>query len=439
MKKRILALLLLLTVSLLTGCAMMTVDQMYCLPKRSESYSNLQTAIDHAMNGMEFCAPLSGENQQTVQMADLDGDGTGEYLVFGKSAGTERPLHILVFCQSGDDYVLADVIDSNGTGFDLVEYVPMDDHPGVEILVGSQLSGQLLRSVAVYSFRAGNAELLVSTNYTKFLTCDLDSDNRKELMVLRPSTIVGDNAVAEIYEVENGVMERSNEAGLSGPAENLKRVITGKLHGGVPAVFVGSTVDNSAIITDIYAMVDGVFTNISLSSESGTSVQTIRNYYIYADDIDNDGEVELPYLIPMDLDAGVTTVQQHLIRWYAMGIDGAEVNKMHTYHNFIGGWYLKLDSKWAHRVYVLQEGNAYSFYIREEGQTTGEKIFTIYALAGQNREEQALQDNRFVLYKGETTTYAAHLEVASGALSLTREDLITSFHLIRQDWKTGEM
>ena len=100
MKKRILLLLSLLFTLLLTGCAMRTVEEMYALPKRSEEYKELQAAIDTAMYGMTFSSPQSGEHQQTVQMADLNGDGLDEYLVFAKGA-TEKPLQVLIFQQDG--------------------------------------------------------------------------------------------------------------------------------------------------------------------------------------------------------------------------------------------------------------------------------------------------------------------------------------------------
>ena len=96
MKKRILLLCALVFTLLLTGCAMRTVEEMYALPKRSEEYKELQAAIDTAMYGMTFSSPQSGENQQTVQMADLNGDGLDEYLVFAKGA-TEKPLQVLIF------------------------------------------------------------------------------------------------------------------------------------------------------------------------------------------------------------------------------------------------------------------------------------------------------------------------------------------------------
>ena len=439
MKKRICILLVLAAACLLSGCQIRTVDEMYRVPKRPQSYNDLQSVMDAAMDELEYSAPRAGENQQTVQMADLDGDGIREYLLFTKGSG-DKPLRILIFVQQDDSYQLMDTITCTGASFDLVEYVQMDGSGGMEIVVGCQISEQVPRSVSVYTLADGHMNQALSTNYTKFLTCDLDSDALMELVILRPDISDLDNGIAELYGMENGIMERSNEVKMSGPTERLKRVITGQLHGGVPAVFAASAVDESAIITDVYALIDGVFTNISLSKESGTSVQTLRNYYVYADDIDNDGEVELPSLITMkQSEQGGNTDKQYLIRWYALDADGAETDKMHTYHNYVGGWYLKLDPQWAHRITVVPDGNEYGFYLWDEGYETAEKIFSVFALSGQNREEQAVLDNRFAVYKSESVIYAARLEVASGALSITQNDLIESFCLIRQDWKTGEM
>lgn len=439
MKKRILLLLLAALACFMSGCAILTVDQMYRLPKRPEAYNDLQSVIDSAMVGLDYCAPRSGENQQTVQMADLDGDGIREYLLFAKGS-SDKPLQVLVFRNRDDSFSLMTVIECSGSAFDQVEYVQMDGIGGMELVIGRQVSDQVLRSVSVYTFPNAEATLALTANYTEFLACDLNEDGCSELMVLRPGLTDADNGVAELYAMEDGAVHRANEAVMSGPSHRLKRILIGRLHGGKPAVFVGSTVEESAIITDVYALIDGVFTNVSLSNESGTSVQTLRSYYVCADDIDEDGEVELPDLITMaPPQNGSSAQEQYLIRWYAMDETGAETDKMYTYHNYLEGWYLQLDGAWAPRISVAQESGAYSFYLWDSAGQQAMKIFTVYALTGQDREQQALTDNRFVVYKGESVVYAAHMEVASGALEITPDDIINSFRLIRQDWKTGEM
>lgn len=439
MRKKLIRLLTLLTACFLTGCSFRTVDQMYCLPKRPESYNNLQSVMDTAMIDHEYCAPLSGENQQTVQMADLNGDGIHEYLLFSKS-NSEKPLQIFIFRQDDETFVLADVIESTGSAYDLVEYVQMDGIAGVELVVGRQVSDQVVRSLSVYRFSGGQMEQMLTTNYSKFLTCDMDTDGMHELMVLRPGQTDTDKGVAELFSFKSGVVQRTNEASMSEPVDKLKRIIIGNLHTGIPAVFVGSAVEESAIITDVYALVDGQFRNISFSNESGTSVNTLRNYYVYADDIDSDGEVELPSLISMTpLEQGRASEQQYLIRWYSMDPDGREIDKLYTYHNYVGGWYMTLDPQLASRICVQQETNQFKFYLWNSEYSNAEELFSVYVLTGNNRQEQLTQDDQFVLHQGESTIYAAQLHDAAKQMGMTWEELIRSFCLIHQDWNTGEM
>ena len=437
MKNLIRIVSLVLLVCCLSGC-MQTVDEMYRVPKRSDAYNNLQSSIDSAMTGLTYCAPRAGENQQNVQMADLNGDGIQEYLVFAKSTA-EHPLRILVFERSGGEFVNTETVECNGSAFDQVEYVNMDANPGLEIVVGSQLTNQVIRSVSVYTFRDDELIQLISAQYSKFLTIDFNNDNQKELFILRPGETETDNGVAELYRMKNGIIERSNEATMSQPVDRLKRVITGKLDGGAYAVFAASTVGDAALVTDIYAITDNTLKNIAFSNETGTDVQTLRNFYVYADDIDNDSVIELPSLIPMKPMEEMTATDQHqLIHWYAMTADGAEVSKMYTYHTFVGGWYMQLDSDWAQHLVVKNTGMQYEFYIWDDGYRTTQKVMTVYALTAQNREEQGFTDNRFVLHKTDSTVYAALLEDCAQRYGLTQKSVSYNFRMIEREWKTGE-
>ena len=437
--KRIYGMILSLAAALiLAGCTMTTAEQLYSLPKRSDDYNNLQSAIDNAMAELEYCAPLTGENQQTVQMADLDGDGLQEYLVFAKGSA-EKPLHILIFDEVDGVFQKVDVLESNGSAFEQVEYVSMDNREGLELVVGRLISDQLTRSVSVYTFSGGEAEQLLNTNYTKFVTVDLDMDSKAEVFVMRPGQTDTDNGVAEVFGIENGIIERSNEVFTSGPVDQLKRILIGQLHDEKVAVYTANAVSDTALVTDVFAYVDGRLANVSFSNESGTSVTTLRNYYVYADDIDSDGVVELPALIPMQT-AGdrATTLRQHIVRWYAMKSDGTEVDKMFTFHEFVGGWYLELGREWASRLTAEQSGNNYTFYVWDGSYQQADELVTVYALTGQNREEEAHKDGRFILMKTDTVTYVARLGPAAEAYHLDQESMIRNFRLVQHDWKTGE-
>ena len=440
MKKRILLLMLMLVTALLfAGCAMQTVEEMYALPKRSEEFNEMQSAIDMAMYGMTYASPQSGENQQTVQMADLDGDGTDEILVFAKGA-TEKPLQVLIFTQDENGHVRTmETIGNNGLAFERVEYVDFDDQPGSELVVGIRVGDQVQRSVAVYTFKNGDAELMLMNGYSKFVTCDLDSDGSSELMVLRSGEQETSRGLAVLYYFSNGQIVRSAEMSLSESPENIRRIMQGRLENNVPAIFVASAVEQDAIVTDILSVKDGKLINIAFSGDVNTSVQTLRNYFVYAEDIDEDGIVEIPSLIAMKpVSYWSHEEEKNLLRWYSFDDNGWEYDKRFTFHNFVGGWYLQLDSSWASRITVEQFNGLYVFYLWDESYQEATPLFTLYVFTGSNRDEESVKDGRFPLYRAEGVAYSASLEEAASAYDITEDYLINSFRLIRQNWQTGE-
>lgn len=426
---------LLLVALLLSGC-MLTVEEMYRIPKRSEAFTDLQNAFDEAMDELSFCAPLSGENLQAVQVADLDGNGVNEYLLYAKSDMEEKPLRVLVFQNVNGSYKNVDVVECNGTAFDQIEYVDMDGNGGVEILVGRQLSDQLIRSVTVYTFRDGELTQLASMNYTKYLTADLNMDDYGDLFILRPGQTDNDNGVAELYKMENSEIVRYNEVPMSQPLDNLKRVLIGKMQGGETAIYAASAAGEKALITDVFALKDETLKNISLSDGATTSVQTLRNFYIYADDIDDDAVVELPRLITMVQPSNTT--DNHLLCWYSLTIDGEQSVKMYTYHNFVGGWYLQMGNDWAENASVSNNGNCYDFFVWDEASNNKIKLLSIIALSGQNRDEQSAEEGYVTLHKTDTVIYTALLSPYAKQYGYTEQTIKLAFRQIQQDWKTGE-
>ena len=423
----------------LCGCVM-TVDQMYVPPRRSESYKNLQSLMDEYRKELDYCAPITGENQQSVQMADLTGDGIKEVVVFLKGSD-EHPLKVLIFRLAGEQYEPMSFIETSGTAFDQVEYVQMDGEPGLELVVGRQVSDQVLRNVTVYRFSSGQPEQLMTVNYQKYLTLDMNRDGLSDLFVLHPGHSDTDCGIVELYSTRNGAVERSAEVSLSQPVGQLKRIMTGSLHDGERAVFVASIVDADTIVTDVYALVNGVLTNVSMSNESGTSVKTVRNFYVYAEDIDGDGVLELPSLISMRAPTLERSGErEHLIRWYALAADGSEHDKRFTYHNYLQGWYMELPSRLVDRLCVVPEDTGrFAFCLWDSRYQELSKLWTVYVLTGDDRSNIAAEGGRFQLLKTDSVVYAAYLEEAARKQGITQEYLTNSFFLIQSDWKTGEM
>jgi hypothetical protein len=425
------------------GCFAGSTDDLYALPRQSEEYYDLQRAIENVMSAdMSYSAPVAGSNQQAVQLADLDGDGQDEAVVFLKTSG-EVPLKIHVFDRVGEEYLSLAVIEGDGSAFETVEYADLDGNPGAELIFGRRVGDQVLRSLSAYTWRDGHMVELLAANYSHFRTVDLNGDDRKDIFVLRDRS-EGRTGVSELYVWRDGHMEREGESRLSVELNAIKRIISGYMCPGVRAIFVASTYNETSIITDIFAFRDGTFQNVSASGETGLSTQTVRNYDAYASDIDNDGNIELPSLVALPSQTA-ESASYFVIDWYNHYPDGARQVKMSTFHNNTAGWYLELPGHWHGKLTVSrteEEANGVqglTFSQWKGRDTKPEKIFTIYAFTGDNRETQAVADGRFILAKKGETVYAASMGTGSWAKQLSQEEMTAMFRFIQVNWNTGEI
>ncbi len=432
-----------LLAALLSGCFFQSTDELYALPQQSEEYYELQSEIDQLMtDGAAYAAPTSGTNQQSVQLADLDGDYEDEAIVFVRTTG-EKPLKAYVFDRIGEDFQRVAVIEGDGSSFSSVEYVQIDGEPGVEMVLCRQISDQVPQALSVYALRDNRVVELMSASYNEYTIVDLDSDGKMDIFLLRFSAEER-NGVAEYYRYTGNQIEREPEALMSTGVESVRRIITGQVDRGVPAVFVASMYDETSIVTDIFALRDGTFANITADGTAGTNAQTVRNYNVYATDIDDDGIIELPqpHQLPPASDTEEGTYW--IIDWYCLSIDGELEKKMTTYHNYSDGWFIVLPEEWENQLTIsygtVESGiSGYTFSRWNGADEDPEPIFTIYAFSGEDRNTEASSGGRFLLSERGDVTYAASFGSCEWADDLTEEDLKAMFRYIQIDWNSGEV
>ena len=85
-----------------------------------------------------------------------------------------------------------------------------------------------------------------------------------------------------------------------------------------------------------------------------------------------------------------------------------------------------------------QFNGVYSFYLWDESYRSATLLFTVHVFTGSARDEEAVRDGRFALYRAEGVAYSASLAEGSAEYDITEDYLVDSFRLIRQDWQTGE-
>jgi len=425
----------------LSGCYLKTGEELYSLPQPPEDYLDLQNALSAILDeGAEYAAPVSGANRQSVQLVDLNADGEKEAVAFFRGTG-DRPLRLCIFQKAADTYQLCATIDGAGSAIDSVEYINIDGRPGLEIILGWQVSDSVAQYLGVYALDGWRVTELMSASYSEYCTVDLDSNGQSELFLLKGDA-EGRTGVAQLYRYDGSQMEKEPDVAMSVGVENLRRLITGWMEPGVMAVFAASSYEQSGIVTDVFVLQDDLFYNASVSPDgSGLSAQTVRNYYIYADDIDSDGIIELPKPVQLPLAREGDTENFWAISWYNLTLEREQVPKRLTYHNYSAGWYLDLPEDWLEELTVYRtEGNAGWIYTFARWNGEGEEPTPLMHISPISGSGARLSNGWFVLGTVSDVTYAALIppEASEWSGSLDKEELIERFHVIRYDWNTGE-
>ena len=429
------AILILIPVLILSGCFGRSADDLYSLPQAPDEYIQLQSKINEVLAaGAEYAAPVSGSNRRAVQLKDLDGDGIEEAIAFFRTTG-ERPLKIYIFVNIDDSYEVAAIIDGDGTAIESIDYIEMDGDGIKEVVVGMQISPSI-KLLSVYSIRDFQISSLISADYTEYTVFDMNSDSKDELMILRHTASDLSGEVEMISLMNDGEIA-SSSAKMSNGVESISRVKTGRLSDGNPTLLVESVYYGNSIVTDVFTYWNSSIRNITMEASTGISGDTVRTYNVYCTDINDDGVIDVPF--PKQLYAQSETVY-YLLEWHSFDSRGIRSLVMATYHNYSDGWYIVLPSSWRSSLTVRREdivaGERAVVFSTVSGRNNDiDDMFVIYTLSGDNKEERAKLDDRFILISDRDKIYAAKILNESGSVDSLR--LRESFKLIFSEWVTG--
>ncbi len=430
-------------------------DELFALPRTAGTILALQSAIDEAMEGGgEYSAPVGGINRQSVQMSDLNGDGTEEAILFLRMPET---LKICVYEQDSEgNYSLFAEAEGEGVNFDSVGYADLTGGGTLDLLVGRSLGSGVPKALSVLSLGPDGFSQLLSATYSGCTQLDMDSDGRLELIIARQDLELS-SGVVEVYRYSaaDGVMLLDGNAELSRDISSLRRLRTGYLTDGVPAVFVTAAMNSGEMLTDVCAYRDGTLANITLDPELGRSREVVPNYDVNAADINGDGVFDLP--MPVLLATYEGRNSNEVFRktiWRDYSLDGSSAEVLQTFHNQADGWYFVLPETWydaqiaADRPSGVTGERTITFSVLNPDTGEPVPLLRLFTLTGDNRVSRSELPGRFTILNSQTRTvastiYAAQLLDLTGTAferyALTEEQVTDAFRLTQTEWITGEL
>ena len=438
--KRIAVLLALCALALaLAGCMFTTPETaLYRLPKLSGEYESLESQIDALLeSGAEYAAPTSGSNLQSVQMVDLDGDGSEEAVAFFRRASDEKPMKIYIFKANGDVYERYTVIEGTFASIYSVNYADLDGDGKRELLVGYKSSSDV-QGFAVYPLTRGTPGPLLVTGYSRYANLDMNSDGKQELLVIYSDEESA--ACVDYYDWDGEQLRVQASLRLSMAVAELSRLTVGTLAGGENALFVTGVTADSMTVTDVLALRGGRLQNAALGPEGNQVPAASAFLGLYPHDEDGDGVTEVPEARPLQrLDR--ESEQLYYIAWRQYSADGGAADVRSSFHNVPDGWSLTLPEEWdkaaltAGRSAGVDQTSVSFYRVGENG--AHETLLTIYRLTGASREELASAGGRVALTRQVEAVYAAELGETWG-VQLDEQSLRDRFSLIVAEWTTGD-
>jgi len=441
--------------ALLSGCLPWSAEDSYKLPRPPQDYEDLMKAVaqtkrELAMESsvaVEDVPPSTGDNTSTIQLLDMDGDGSQETAVtFFRIPGADMPVRLYFYTiQEDGSYLVSNVIHGEGDSVYAVHYADLDGAqdaltgaPRKEVVVSWQM-GSDANYLGVYALEAGQvqAQPLTMTAYQAYQLADLDRDGLTELAVGHIDQEMKTGTV-ELYDWNATGVASVSQVSLSGGLASIGQMKANYLTDMIPALYITGDLADGSKVTDVVALQKEELANLSLNPETQISRELVSPLQrgVAASDVNSDYILEIAR--PWQLPTYGAATGAWLMDWMQYSGSGRAKEICTTYHNGADGWYLVIPDHWQNRLAIYRNdsvsGQRTVVFALWQGEDKEPLPFlSIYKLTGASRSLRATGANRFVLAEDSSAIYAATF-YNTWDCGLDENGLLENFRLIVSSW-----
>ena len=440
---------------LLSGCLPWSAEDSYKLPRPPQDYENLMKAVAQTKRelsleysgAVEDVPPSAGDNTSTIQLLDMDGDGSQETAVtFFRILGADMPVRLYFYTMQDDgSYLVSNVIHGEGDSVYAVHYADLDGAQDAltgrlrkEVVVSWQM-GSDANYLGVYALEAGQvqAQTMIMTAYQAYQLADLDRDGLAELTVGHINQEMKTGEV-ELHDWNASGVATVSRVTLSSGLTAIGQMKANYLTDLGPALYITGELADGGKVTDVVALQNGVLSNLSLDPETQISRELVNTFprAVAASDVNSDYILEIAR--PWQLPTYGGKINAWLMDWVQYSGVGRAKEICTTYHNEADGWYLIIPEHWKNRLMIYRNDSvsgqrAVVFALWQGEDKEPLPFLSIYKLTGASRSLRAASGSRFILAEDSNTIYAATF-YNTWNCGLDESGLLENFRLIVSSW-----
>ena len=419
----------------LCGCVFFASDanELLSPPELSGELAPIADAIKSSAGGSyNFQYPSRGDYRSAVIQFDIDSDGILEAFAFySMTEGETITMHInALVCSNGEWNSVATQKIVAGS-VNRVEFCDLDSDGIFEILVGWEIYGTSEMQLAVYSMGEKALTQRMLQKYSSFITCDLDEDEKNEILLIKADATEGINT-ASLFEFNQEGVTQIASCDLDSAAKTINEPISATLSTGKPAVYIDE-IKGIGAVTEILFMEKGKLVNPLLNEETKETVSTLRSVLFKIDDINSDGVIEIPVqeTVPSVAKKEINE-KLYLTHWCTF--NGEKLTKqMTTIVNSEDGYYFNIPSKLIGKIAVYKDTDnnlreVYKYNAKESA--VGESLFYFKSITKTDWDSGNYQTKDiFEVQNNGTTSFICRLSKEARKMGITEEEIKANFKL----------
>ena len=346
--------------------------------------------------------PKNGEYRSAYVIANIDDEPTDEAMVFYEytSNGSEEDglrVNILDKDEDGKWYSVKELAGA-GTDIDQVIISPMGSNNQTDVFVGYQNLTNDEKTMEIYSYTDGDFKRVALDTYSVLEPLDINNDGYIELITIQRSTNNDTGVVtakASMLNMKNNEITRGENVDMCDNVTSYVSSKTGMLDSGRRAIFIdGLTADGKLQTEIIYYRYSGLQNPMQLRSEKLLPLCTRPAGY-YSEDMDGDGDVEIPSTSPMvGYENAVADEMLYMTTW-SVYEDFYDLKTKYTgYYAISDGYFVTFPKRWNSSVTVKKDSdtNELVFYkYTGDINESNEEIMRI-AVSSKNDSEDYISD-----------------------------------------------
>jgi len=435
LKKILCGIIIISTAFTLCGCNIFNADtaELLAPPALSGDMHPISEAINKSVSeSYTFAYPSRGDHRSAVVQYDLNGDGIHEAFAFYSTQSQETTtMHINLVKNIKGKWESVATQSIPAGGVDRVDFRDLNNDGVDEILVGWEIYGTTELQLAVYEFKDETLNLCLAEGYTHYLTCELDNDDRNEIMIIRSLPAEGKNS-AHLFKFTTDTVSEISFCELDGTIKTFNHPVTSTLSNGKNAVYLDG-IKGIGAVTEVLFMDNGQLVNPLLTKGATESDLTLRSANLEVFDINEDGILEIP--VQSEVPTVTTSADSeklYLTNWCSF--DGESlISRLTALINMTDGYYYCLPYDLIGKIAVLKDTKnstmeIYSYSPKKA--VTKERLIIFKTVSKEDWDSDKFDRQDFTeITHNDEFSYLCYVSPTAEEMGITIDSMTTDFKL----------